>query len=168
MDHEKNNTLHKVPTLPQIVRKVAKLEKTQLDEKQYIAYEMIACTFLLGLVNDGCDKTTKLGAYIQQTMDDTTNADANDIIKKLKARGGRDKLLMFLTGPAGSGKSTAIKIAQQFCYEFCIAVGIMWSDKTFIFTAYTGLAASLFGGVTISKAAFLNQCKQLSSGDKNE
>jgi hypothetical protein len=31
----------------------------------------------------------------------------------------------------------------------------MWSDNTFIFTAYTGLAASLFGGVTISKAAFL-------------
>ena len=129
---------------------------------------MIACTFLLGLVNDGRDKTTKLGAYIQQTMDDSTNADTNDIIKKFKVRGGRDQLLMFLTGPAGSEKSTAMKIAQHFCYEFCMAVGIMRSDKTFIFTAYTGLAASLFGGVTISKAAFLNQCKQLSSGDKNE
>jgi hypothetical protein len=33
----------------------------------------------------------------------------------------------------------------------------MWSDKTFLFTAYIGAAASLFGGVTISKAAFLNQ-----------
>jgi hypothetical protein len=75
---------------------------------------------------------------------------------------------MFLTGPAGSGKSTAVKIAQQFCYEFCIAVGIMWSDKTIIFTAYTGLAASLFGGVTISKAEFLNQHKQLSVDDKHE
>jgi hypothetical protein len=64
---------------------------------------------------------------------------------------------MFLTVSTGSGKSTAMKVAQQFCYEFCIAVSIMWSDKTFIFTAYTGLAASLFGGVTISKAAFLNQ-----------
>jgi hypothetical protein len=38
MDHEKNNTQHKVPTLPQIAQKVAKLKKTQLDEKQYIAY----------------------------------------------------------------------------------------------------------------------------------
>ncbi len=75
---------------------------------------------------------------------------------------------MFLTGPAGSGNSTAMKVAQQFCYEFCIAVGIMWSDKTFIFTAYTRLTASLFGGVTISKAAFLNQPKQLSVDDKNE
>jgi hypothetical protein len=39
---------HRIPTLHQIARKVAKLEKTQLDEIQYIAYEMIACTFLLG------------------------------------------------------------------------------------------------------------------------
>ena len=158
----------KIPSLPQIARKVARLEKTQLDEKQYIAYEMIACTFLLGLVNDGSDKNTKLGAYLQQTMEIPTTTDAKDVIEKLKARGGRDQLLMFLTGPAGSGKSTAIKVAQQFCYEFCIAVGIMWSDKTFIFTAYTGSAASLFGGVTISKAAFLNQRKQLSVDDRNE
>jgi hypothetical protein len=101
-------------------------------------------------------------------MEIASTADANDIITKLTARGGRDQLLMFLTGPAGSGKSTAMKIAEQFCYEFCIAVGIMWSDKTFIFTAYTGSAASLFGGVTISKAAFPNQCKQLSIDDRNE
>jgi hypothetical protein len=55
--HDKNSIQHKIPTLPQIAQKVAKLEKTQLDKKQYIAYEMIACTFLLGLVNDGHDKT---------------------------------------------------------------------------------------------------------------
>ncbi len=36
--HDKNNTQHKIPTLPKIAQKVAKLEKTQLDEKQYIAY----------------------------------------------------------------------------------------------------------------------------------
>ncbi len=129
---------------------------------------MIACTFLLGLLNNGNDKNTKLGAYLQQCMEIAATADVNDVIKKIKARGGHDQLLMFLTGPGGSGKSTAIKVAQQFCYAFCIAVGVMWSDKMFIFTAYTGSAASLFGGVTISKAAFLNQCKQLSVDDRNE
>jgi hypothetical protein len=103
-------------------------------------------------------------------MEITSTADGNDTIKKLKARGERDQLLMFLSRPAGSGKSAAMKVAQaqQFCYEFCIAVGIMWSDKTFIFTAYTGSAASMFGGVSISKAAFLNQQKQLSVDDRNE
>jgi hypothetical protein len=167
-EHGKKKKERKIPTLPKNARKVARLEKTQLDEKQYIAYEMIACTFLLGLLNDGSDKNTKLGAYLQQTMEIATTADVDDVIKKLKASGGHDQLLMFLTGPAGLGKSTAMKVAQQFCYEFFIAVGIMWSDKTFIFTAYTGSAASLFGGVTISKAAFLNQCKQLSVDDRNE
>ena len=167
-DHCMNKIQDKIPTLQQIARKVARLEKTQLDEKQYIAYEMIACTFLLGLVNDGCDKYTKLGSYLQQSLEIASSTDITDIIAKLKGRGGQDQLLMFLTGPAGSGKSTAMKIAQQFCYEFCIAVGIMWSDKTFLFTAYTGSAASLFGGVTISKAAFLNQRKQLSVDDRNE
>jgi hypothetical protein len=76
-------------------------------------------------VNDGLDKNTNLRAYLQQTMEITSTIDANDIIKKLKARGQRDQLLMFLTGPPGSGKSTVMKVAQQFCYEFCIAVGIV-------------------------------------------
>ena len=49
-----------------------------------------------------------------------------------------------------------------------MAVGDMWSDKAFLFTAYTGLAASLFGGVTISKARFINQHKPLSLEDKNK
>jgi len=103
-----------IPSLPQIAQKVARLEKTQLDKKQYIAYEMIACTFSLGLVNDGSDKNTKLGAYLQQTMEiANTTTDAKDVIKKLKARGGREQLLIFLTGPAGSGKSTFMKVAQQ-------------------------------------------------------
>jgi hypothetical protein len=31
--HDKNNTQHKIPALPKIAQKVAKLEKTQLDEK---------------------------------------------------------------------------------------------------------------------------------------
>jgi hypothetical protein len=58
------------------------------------------------------------------------------------ARGGRDQLLMFLNRPAGSGKSTAMKVAQQFCHEFCIAVGIMWSDKTY--GLYTAVNIKIF------------------------
>ena len=47
-----------------------------------------------------------------------------------------------LTGPTGLRKSTAMKIAQQFCYEFCIAVGIMWRDKTY--GPYTALNIEIF------------------------
>ncbi len=96
-------------------------------------------------------------------MEGTATLDIRDIVHRLEARGGQNQLIMFLTGPAGSGKSTAMQVAQQFCYDFCLAVGVMWSDRIFLFTAYTGAAASLFGGVTISKAAFLNQQKGIES-----
>jgi hypothetical protein len=101
-------------------------------------------------------------------MGSTATLNINNIVHRLEAGGGQSQLTMFLTGPADLGKSTTMKVAQQFCYDFCLAVGVMWSDQTFLFTAYTGAAASLFGGVTISKAAFLNQQKALSLNDKNE
>jgi hypothetical protein len=49
-----------IRTLQEVARKVPHLEKTKLDEKQYIAYEMIACTFLLILVMDEDDSSTTL------------------------------------------------------------------------------------------------------------
>jgi hypothetical protein len=120
-----NNNQLKVPILPEIARKVAKLEKTQLDEKQYIAYEIIACTFLLGFVKDGNNPKTTLYSSLQQSMGCPNTIDMEDLVNRLKARGGQCQRLMFLTGPAGSDKSTAVMVAQQFCFEFCMAVGDM-------------------------------------------
>ncbi len=92
-------------------------------------------------------------------MGGTATLEINNIVRRLEAMGGQSQLIMFFTGPAGSGKSTAVKVAQQFWYAFCLAVGVMWSDTTFLFTVYTGAATSLLGSVTISKATFLNQQK---------
>jgi hypothetical protein len=167
-DKDSSNQHHKIPTLQEVTRKVARLEKIELDEKQYIAYEMIACTFVLGLVRDGNDANTTLFTSLQKTMGGESSQEIADIVRKLEARGGQEQLLLFLTGPAGSGKSTAMRVAEQFCYEFCMAVGVMWGDRTFLFTAYTGSAASLIGGVTISKAAYLNLQRQLNDNDINE
>jgi hypothetical protein len=129
---------------------------------------MIACTFLLGLVKDGNNSNTTLFTSLQKTMGGESSKEIADIVRKLEARGGQEQLLLFLTGPAGSGKSTAMKVAEQFCYEFCVAVGVMWSDTTFLFTAYTGYAASLIDGVTISKAAYLHLQQQFIKNDTNE
>ncbi len=97
----------------------------ELDEKQYIAYEMIACSFLLGLVKDGNDSNTTLFTSLQKTMGGESSKEIADIVKKLETSGGQEQLLLFLTGPAGSGKSTAMRVAEQFCHEFCVAVGVM-------------------------------------------
>ncbi len=69
---------------------------------------------------------------------------------------------MFLTAPAGLGKSTAMRWQNS-----CVAIGVMWYERTFLFTVYTGSAASLIGGIAISKTAYINQQKQLSADDIN-
>ncbi len=88
-DWDKNTNSQNVPTLQKIARRVARLEKKQLDKKQYIAYEMIASTFFLGLVNNTWNPHTNLGAYLQQSLRGSTTADIEDTVKMLKARGGR-------------------------------------------------------------------------------
>ena len=67
-------------------------------------------------------------------------------------------MLLFLTGPAGVGKTTAIKADKRFCFEFCSSCNIMWTDTSFFYTAYTGSAASAFEGRTTVKESgmFMN------------
>ena len=144
-----------IPTLVGVARKVAHQDKVKLDEKQYIAYEIVACTFLLKLVEEGRDKSSILGKYLGSALG-STNEEMDQLVEHLKARGGMEQLLMFLTGPAGAGKSTAVKVAERFCLEFCAAVSRMWYDETFLFTACSGSAAAIFGGITIHSAAVLN------------
>ena len=114
-----DNTTNKfsTPTLSGIARKVAKVEKLKLDHKQYIAYEMICCSFLLGLINDGEKKGTRLSECLDLCLEDCSRK-KKDLTEELHARSGEEQLRMFLTGPAGAGKSTAVKVAQRFCFEF--------------------------------------------------
>jgi hypothetical protein len=72
--------------LQEIARRGTRLKKKQLDKKQYIAYEMIACTFFLGLVNNAQNPHTNLFAYLQQSLRGSTTADIEDTVKILKAR----------------------------------------------------------------------------------
>jgi signal recognition particle GTPase len=66
----------------------------------------------------------------------------------IELMGGKKQLIMFLTGPAGAGKTTAIKLAQTFCEKLSEACHIPFDKYSFYFTAYTGAAASEFGGIT--------------------
>ncbi len=88
--------------------------------------------------------------------EESTNIIKANLIKKTEKISTKDQLLMFVTGPAGTGKSTSIKFAQQFCFEFWRSIDIIWGENTFLITATTGYAAALFGGVTFHSAAFLN------------
>jgi hypothetical protein len=79
-------------------------------------------------------------------------AKKNHIIEGLKSLGGKDQLIMFLTGPAGAGKTTSIKLTQTFCEKFSLACSIPFDQYSFYFTAYTGAASSEYGGITTLSA----------------
>jgi hypothetical protein len=59
---------------------------------------MISCTFLLGLVKDGLDSNTTMFTCLQQTVGGQSSKETTDIVKRLKAKGAKEQLLMFLTG----------------------------------------------------------------------
>ena len=67
------------------------------------------------------------------------------------------QLIMFLTGPAGCGKSTCVEPAQTYCHKCCQLAGLPFDDTTFYFTSTTGSSACLFGGTTIHRAAHLRK-----------
>jgi len=168
MEDSSNN---KVPTMNSVLQQVEKEQGTQLDEKQLVTYRSICATFLLGLIHDGLNNETMLGQYFETlagNIEVTTSANnlSKIIQTKLKSVGGRRQLVMFLTGPAGAGKTTAVKMAETFCFLFCRAISVIWRDNTFLFTAYTGSAASAFGGITTCSAAFLNKTKEISDDEK--
>ena len=91
------------------------------------------------------------------------------LLQRLRARGGQEQLIMFLSGFSGAGKITCAKIAQKFCFEFCRTVYIPLDENTFLFIATTGSAVSLFEGQPIHDAAFLNgNVKNISNKKRQE
>ena len=144
----------KVPTLQGVARQVAREEDKYLDKIQYMMYEILTCTFLLSLLltlgnNDG---NTALQMCLAGTLNQNAHTELTSLIELLRIHVAREQLLMFATGFAGSGKSTAVKIAQHFCFEFCRAANVMWNEDTYLFTAYTGSAAAAFGGRTTTRS----------------
>ena len=110
----------------------------------------------------------KTGACLGRALLDSDGSDIYALVKKLNTRGGMEQLRMFLTGPDGAGKNTALTVVHNSCFDFFHAVGILWSDMIFLFTAYTRSGASLFGGVSICTTAYINKKGSLSEDDKQE
>lgn len=140
-DEDTNVNPSQIPTMDSIIEKAKIRHGIDLDKKQTKAFEMICATFMIRIIND---QHALFGGEPNQQQTRKMNA----ILEGLRSLGGKDQLLMFLTGPAGAGKTTAIKLAQTFCEKFSEASSISFDQYSFYFTAYTGTAASEFGGIT--------------------
>ena len=79
-----------------------------------------------------------------------------EVISLLKKRGSKKQLIMFLVGPAGSGKSHVIEACRQCCKILCDHAEVTFANDVFKITAVTGAAAAqLVSWTTVHKAAEL-------------
>jgi energy-coupling factor transporter ATP-binding protein EcfA2 len=76
------------------------------------------------------------------------------------------QLIMFLTGPGGSGKSEIIKELLAYVEQFCSAIQQPFTKRTILVTACSGVAATLIHGQALHSAIFLN--KSIQNIDKDE
>jgi hypothetical protein len=151
--------------MTEILEKTKQHHNIELDSKQLKAYKMICATFMIKLIRDQISGTSSEHDHTEQA------AKMNRIIEGLKSLGGKDQLIMFLTGPASAGKTTSIKLAQTFCEKFSLACSIPFDEYSFYFTAYTGAAASEYGGITtkwgITTEIFFNTLSNAPQPDKS-
>ena len=126
-----------------------------MDRKQYAAYKILCCSFLLGLIKEGA-----LGSSTHKGMHNVINnltkntgtllsVKRKEIKDLLRRHGGMDQLIMLLTGPGGSGESTGVELAQKYCHAFCAHLVVMFNDMSFTLTSTTGSSAAIFGGATV-------------------
>ena len=127
---------------PPTLRGFVETSGKNFDRKQYAAYKILCCSFLLGLVREGTIGNSPhegLGELLRAPGNDLVLAASRNEIEALLVRhGAMDQLIMLITGQGGSGKSTCVSLAQRFCHSFCTRVTILFDDKTFTFTSTTG------------------------------
>ena len=81
---------------------------------------MVCCSFLLELLKEMLDPTSSVHSQMGVAISLENNLEFIDNLKEqLLVQGGMGQMLLFLTGPAGAGKNTAIKADKWFCFEFC-------------------------------------------------
>jgi hypothetical protein len=126
------------------------------DKHQRRAFEVLTAAFLLTFYEDTEESNPN------ETPNKKERAKYRVIRNALKRlRGCRDEynLICLLHGPGGSGKSTVLNCVRSYAKEFCELLGHPFTNRTIIFTAMSGVAATLINGETTHSVLGLNRSK---------
>ena len=104
------------------------ISKYRLDFKQSVAFEIMACSFILKSLKVQNISENDLHEFFNEN--ETKQSRYTNSLKgfktSMKDRGGEDQLIMFLSGMGGTGKSEVIKAFVEFVKGISIFfIGIM-------------------------------------------
>lgn len=92
-------------TIAGVAQDLVKTHNRKLDEKQYITYEMICCSFLLAQLDETGERNSIINNYITEALGESTGSslssnqqfNLNTVKKLLKSRGGEEQLRLYWT-----------------------------------------------------------------------
>ena len=139
--------------------------KYNLDFKQRVAFEIMACSFLLKSLQEYKIINNKL--YSLFDSDDNYLNNLSKLNKKIREKGGEDNLVMFLSGMGGTGKSEVIKAFVDFAKNISHILDWNFDLNVIKIAALTGTAAcEIPNGSTLHRIACLNK-RKISKEDKD-
>jgi hypothetical protein len=124
-----------------------------LDKDQQRAFEVIVSMFVLTF-HDEANRNE--GSQETGTQHPHNRAQYNNLKSQLKALSGMkntQQLILFMTGPGGSGKTRVINAVLAYSKGFCKALNYIFDKRMIVVTALTGVAATLINGETLHGAA---------------
>ena len=134
------------------------------DAEQNRAFQILAAKFVLSYVEEaeeGDDEDNQFSAARPFSRISATERKeyirCRRVLTDMIGKPAKDgQLIMFLTGPGGSGKSEVINQLLVYCRDFCGHIDRPFTSRTILVTACSGVAATLIGGQTLHSATFLN------------
>ena len=124
--------------------------KNKLDLGQQYAFEVLCATVVSSFVDDCISSEER--EHIRQELVVSRNLLAD--LAHEESRGDKP-LRLFLTGPAGSGKSTILTALISYVQQFCNNIGCIFDKGVIRLTALTGAAATEIKGQTTHKECLL-------------
>jgi hypothetical protein len=99
------------PTIAGVAKWLAQCNGKLLDEKQYITYDIVCCTFLLQLLNKALDSTSSVHTKICLAISKDDNSEMIDGIKEQLLHGGNGSTTSLSYRPCRS--------RQDYCSQGC-------------------------------------------------
>jgi PIF1-like helicase/Helitron helicase-like domain at N-terminus len=131
--------------------------QANFDDEQQRSFEILAAKFVLGFMKD-VDKTEGPDSTLKGTERQEYNWCRSTLTEMVgrPATSGDGQLIMFLTGPGGSGKSEVINQLLAYSQDYCNNIQYPFNSRTILVTAYSGVAATLIHGQTLHSATYLS------------
>ena len=147
-------------------------ESIPLDFKQTVAFEVMACSYLLKAIEINNINMRQIQKVFCEDIQFCLSK--QEKLKELKnllhSKGGETQLFMFLSGMGGSGKSRVINAVKTYIAYISHKFNWHFDFHTIKITAMTGSAAALLNdGRTLHSAACLNKDnKNIDDNDRRE